>query len=77
MKPLEASQEESGVRFVRINWQIKAVLPIGFVLLNGLFLFMLATVSWRDPERHTVLYLAGAGAVAICAALLLVLRSAA
>jgi len=73
MKPLEASQEESGVRFVRINWQIKAVLPIGFVLLNGLFLFMLATVSWRDPERHTVLYLAGAGAVAICAALLLVL----
>jgi hypothetical protein len=73
MKPIETSQEESGVKFVRINWQIKAVLPIGFVLLNGLFLFMLATVSWRDPERHTVLYLAGAGAVAICAALLLVL----
>jgi len=73
MTPIEASQEESGVKSVRINWQIKAVLPIGFVLLNGLFLFMLATVSWRDPERHTILYLAGAGAVAICAALLLVL----
>jgi len=38
-----------------------------------LLLFMLATLSWRDPERHTVLLVAGMGAVAICAALLLVL----
>lgn len=73
MTNIETSQHESGVSFVRLNWQIKAVLPIGFVLLNGLLLFMLATVSWRDTERHTVLYVAGAGAVAICAALLLVL----
>jgi signal transduction histidine kinase len=36
-------------------------------------LFLLATLSWRDPERHTVLLLAGAGAVAICGALLVVL----
>jgi signal transduction histidine kinase len=34
---------------------------------------MLATISWRDPERHMVLLVAGAGAVAICAALLVVL----
>src|SRR5215471_15942745 len=73
MTNIETSQYESGVSFARLNWQIKAVLPIGFVLLNGLLLFMLATVSWRDTERHTVLYVAGAGAVAICAALLLVL----
>lgn len=58
---------------VRINWQIKAVLPIAFVLLNGLLLFMLATVSWQVPERHTVLLVAGAGAVVICAVLLVVL----
>jgi signal transduction histidine kinase len=74
MKPtVPASQEESGVGQVRIHWQIKAILPIAFVLLNGLLLFMLATVSWRDPERHMVLLVAGGGAVAICAALLVVL----
>src|SRR5208337_387199 len=58
---------------VRINWQIKAVLPIVFVLLNGLLLFTMATVSWQNPERHTILVVAGAGAIAICAALVLVL----
>jgi len=58
---------------VRINWQIKAVLPIAIVLLNGLLLFMLATLSWRDPERHIVLVVAGAGAVVVCAVLLFVL----
>jgi signal transduction histidine kinase len=64
---------EAALSPVRINWQIKAVLPIVFVLLNGLLLFTLATVSWQNPERHIILVVAGAGAVAICAALLLVL----
>src|SRR5262249_15997200 len=32
-----------------------------------------ATVSWQDPQRHMVLVVAGAGAVAICGALLMVL----
>lgn len=70
---LRRAQENSGVSFFRVNWQLKAILPVAFVLLNGLLLFMLATVSWRDTERHTILYVAGAGAVAICAALLFVL----
>jgi signal transduction histidine kinase len=70
---VKITQERSGVNFVRINWQIKAVLPIAIVLLNGLLLFMLATISWRDPERHIVLVVAGAGAVIICAVLLFVL----
>lgn len=65
--------ESSGISFVRMNWQLKAVLPIAFVLLNGLLLFMLATISWRDTDRHTVLYVAGAGAVAICAVAMFVL----
>ncbi len=38
---------------VRIHWQVKALLPVAFVLLNGLLLFLLATLSLRDPERHT------------------------
>ena len=56
-----------------INWEIKALVPIACVLLGGMLLFLLATISWRDPERHLVLLVAGAGAVAICGALLVVL----
>jgi len=57
----------------RINWEIKALVPIACVLLGGMLLFLLATLSWRDPERHIVLLVAGTGAVAICGALLVVL----
>jgi len=66
-------KEEGRLRLVRINWQIKAVLPVAFVLLNGLLLFLLSTVSFRDPERHAVLVIAGAGAVAVCAVLIVAL----
>lgn len=59
--------------WLRINWEIKALVPIACVLLGGMLLFLMATFSWRDPERHTVLLVAGAGAVAICGALLVVL----
>jgi len=52
---------------LRFNWQLKAILPVAFVLLAGLLLFTLATLSFRDPERHAVLIVAGAGAVVICA----------
>ncbi len=65
--------EEVERPWLRINWEIKALVPIASVLLGGMLLFLLATVSWRDPERHTVLLVAGAGAVAICGALLVVL----
>jgi signal transduction histidine kinase len=58
---------------VRINWQLKAVLPVALILLCGLLLFMLATVSLQNPEKHAVLFVAGAGAVAICAAMIVVL----
>lgn len=51
---------------VRVNWQIKAILPVVLVLLAGLLLFTGATVSLGGAERHTVLLLAGAGAVIIC-----------
>src|SRR5689334_4559414 len=33
----------------RINWEIKALVPIACVLLGGMLLFLLATLSWRDP----------------------------
>jgi signal transduction histidine kinase len=58
---------------VRITWEIKAVLPIAFVLLNGLLLFALVTLSVTGPQRHAVLIVASAGGIAICAVLFLVL----
>jgi signal transduction histidine kinase len=69
----ETEAEDPDRPWLRINWEIKALVPIACVLLGGMVLFLLATLSWRDPERHTVLLVAGAGAVAICGALLVVL----
>ncbi len=58
---------------VRVKWQLKALLPVVLVLLGGLLLFTAATVSYRNTERNTILMLAGAGAIAICAVSLVVL----
>ena len=70
---LQAESEKSVLKSVRLNWQLKAILPVAFVLLNGLLLFLLSTVSLENPLRHTVLMVAGAGAVAICAVLIVAL----
>ncbi|HVJ05638.1 MAG TPA: ATP-binding protein [Candidatus Saccharimonadales bacterium] len=58
---------------VRMNWQIKTLLPVALVLLNGLLLFVLVTLTLQDPLRNRVLAVAVAGAVAICAVLFVVL----
>ena len=58
---------------VRVNWQIKAILPVVFVLLAGLLLFTIATVSLGGAERHAVLMVAGAGAILICGVSIVVL----
>jgi signal transduction histidine kinase len=58
---------------LRLAWQVKAILPIAFVLLNGLLLLLLATFSVAGPQRRAVLVVAAAGAVAVCAVLLSVL----
>jgi signal transduction histidine kinase len=72
--PAPTTQDEDfRLSSVRVNWQLKAILPVGLVLLAGLLLFTLATVSLRDPDRHAVLIVAGAGAVAICAVSMFVL----
>ena len=72
-QPGGAQNADVQLPWFRINWEIKALVPIACVLLGGMLLFLLATISWRDPERHLVLLVAGAGAVAICGALLVVL----
>jgi signal transduction histidine kinase len=70
---IAAQTQNTDLPWFRINWEIKALLPIACVLLGGMLLFLLATLSWRDPERHTILLVAGVGAIAICGALLVVL----
>ena len=58
---------------LRMNWQLKALLPVAAVLINGLLLFVLVTLSLGDPERNIVLVVATAGAVSICAVMVMVL----
>ncbi|HKW27664.1 MAG TPA: ATP-binding protein [Terriglobales bacterium] len=70
---ISASEQSPRRHSVRISWEIKAVLPVAVVLLNGLILFVLATVSLQQTERHAVLLVASSGAVAICAVMIVVL----
>jgi len=60
---------------MRVNWQLKTIWPVAVVLLAGMLLFLLSTLSLRDTERHRVLVIAGAGAVAICGVVIVVLAS--
>jgi len=63
------------VSSMRVNWQIKTIWPVAVVLLIGMLLFLLSTLSLHDPDRHRVLFIAGAGAVAICGVIIVVLAS--
>ncbi|MGB8768706.1 MAG: ATP-binding protein [Candidatus Korobacteraceae bacterium] len=56
-----------------LNWALKAVLPIAAVLLNGLLLFVLVSLSLAEGERHVIIAVAAAGALLICIAVIMVL----
>jgi hypothetical protein len=59
---------------VRLGLRAKAVLPVAGVLLAGLMVFFWVSLSLdKSHERRSVLLVASAGAVAICAASLVVL----
>ena len=61
------------VRKRHLNWALKAVLPIAAVLLNGLLLFVLVSLSLAEGERHIIIAIAAAGALLICIAVIMVL----
>ena len=66
--------ESSGVAQKRhISWVLKAILPIAAVLLNGLLLFVLVSLSLAEGQRHVVITIATAGAFLICVAVIMVL----
>lgn len=52
---------------LRMNWQLKTLLPVAAALLNGLLLFVLLTISLDPGPRHTVIAIAAAGAFVVCA----------
>jgi len=68
-------EEDTALSSMRVNWQLKTIWPVAVVLLAGMLLFLLSTVSLKDTERHRVLVIAGAGAVAICGVLIVALAS--
>ncbi len=58
---------------VRLNWRLKAILPVLAVLLNGLLLFILVTISLGIEEQKSVLVVAAVGAICICSVLVVTL----
>ena len=58
---------------VRIDWRLKAILPVAAVLLAGLLSFVWVTFSFEASERQHVILVAAGGAVVICAVILVVL----
>jgi signal transduction histidine kinase len=74
-KSADGQMEKKPIRSAGVNWQLKAIWPVAVVLLIGMFLFLLATLSLQDTERHRVLLIAGSGAVAICGVVIVVLAT--
>jgi signal transduction histidine kinase len=68
-------KDDNRMPSLRVNWQLKTIWPVAVVLLVGMLLFLLSTVSIQETERHRVLMIAGAGAVAICGVVIVVLAS--
>ncbi|HWP83748.1 MAG TPA: ATP-binding protein [Terriglobia bacterium] len=57
---------------MRINWRLKAMIPVAATLVAGLLLLW-RTRSLEDPKHHLVMLVTGAGAVVIAAVVLIVL----
>ena len=57
---------------VRINWRLKALIPVAATLLGGLALLWY-TRSLEDPQHHMVMLVTGAGAVVIASVVLVAL----
>jgi len=70
--PQASAAEAPVTRKRHINWALKAILPIAAVLLNGLLLFILVSLSLGAGERHVIVSVAAAGAIVICAAVVVV-----
>ena len=59
----------------RVNWRLKAILPVLVVLATGLLVFVLVTFSLEEQARTQVRVVAVAGAVLIVAAVIAMMSS--
>ena len=64
---ISSPAEEFRLSSVRFYWQLKAILPVGLVLMAGLLLFTLATVSFAEPGTSCRADGCRRRSVAICA----------
>ena len=60
-------------KLVRLNWQTKTLIPVAAAFLNGVLVFLFATLTLLPHERQKVLLVAAAGAIVICGILLITL----
>lgn len=67
------STVHNATRKRHMTWALKATLPVAAVLLNGLLLFVLVSLSLAEGERHIIISVATGGAILICAAVIVVL----
>src|SRR5690349_10619881 len=58
---------------LRIDWRLKAILPLAAMLLGGLLVFVWVTLHMGETERQKIIVVAAGGAVAMCAVMLVVL----
>ncbi len=59
---------------MRVNWQLKAVLPVAIVLVAGVLVFVWESVTGK-PEPRRVILIAAGGAVVICGVMLAALAA--
>ena len=64
---MECNQGAYAIMPWRVNWRLKAILPVLAVLVNGLLLILLVTLTLETSARHQVRVVAIAGAVVIFA----------
>ena len=60
---------------LRLNWRLKAILPVLVVLVNGVLVFLLVTLSMEEQPRYQVRVVAVLGAVVLVAAIIGVISS--
>lgn len=58
---------------MRLNWQVKAILPVAVVLIGGVFIFVWESFAPAGPEAPHIITIAAAGGVVICGVMLAVL----
>lgn len=55
---------------MRVNWQLKAIIPVAAVLVGGVLIFTWESVAPAGPDAPHIITIAAAGGVVICGVML-------